>query len=82
MILFKVIINCISSAMVSVLTSISVVCWFEHPSDQTNNHKVAFVASLLNTQHEGVRAKTGWLRVRIECLSRAIGMLRTVVSVN
>jgi len=82
MILFKVIINCISSAMVSVLTSNSVVRWFEHPSDQTNDHKLVYAASLLSTQHEGVRAKTCLLDARKKCLSKARSMLRTVVSVN
>jgi hypothetical protein len=30
---------------------------------------LVFVASPLNTQHEGERAKTGWLGIRIMCPS-------------
>jgi len=33
--------------------------------------KLIFVASPLSTQHLGVRAKTGWLVIRIMCPSRA-----------
>jgi hypothetical protein len=33
--------------------------------------KLVFVASLLSTQHEGERAKTGWFIIRILCLSWA-----------
>ena len=33
--------------------------------------KLVFVASLLSTQHQGVRAMTGWLEIRIMCLCGA-----------
>jgi hypothetical protein len=33
--------------------------------------KLTYAASLLNTQREKVRAKTGWLRIRIICPSGA-----------
>jgi len=33
--------------------------------------KLVIVAFLLNTQHQGERAKTGWLGIRIMCLSGA-----------
>jgi len=33
--------------------------------------KLVFVASPLSTQDEGERAKTGWLGIRIMCLSGA-----------
>ena len=33
--------------------------------------KLVFVASSLNTQHSGDRAKTGWLGIRIMCESGA-----------
>ena len=44
--------------------------------------KLVFVASPLSTQHLGERAKTGWLEIRIMCLSGATCLPQTVVSVN
>ena len=41
--------------------------------------KYVFVASQLNTQHPGVRVKTGWLGIRIMCVERHV-YPRTVVS--
>ena len=34
-------------------------------------YTIGFVASPLSMQHKGVRAKTGWLGIRIMCPSRA-----------
>jgi hypothetical protein len=39
-----------------------------------NAMKLVFAASLLITQHSGVRAKTGWLRIRIMCSSGTISL--------
>ena len=36
--------------------------------------KCAFAASLLSTQHSGVRAKTGWLGMRIMCPNEVTGL--------
>ena len=33
--------------------------------------KLVFVASPISTQHQGVRAKTGWVEISILCLSGA-----------
>ena len=43
--------------------------------------KLVFVASLLITNHQGERAKTSCLGIRIICLERYV-YLRTVVSVR
>jgi hypothetical protein len=43
--------------------------------------KLVFVASLLSTHHQGERAKTSCLGIRIICLERYV-YLRTVVSVR
>ena len=53
--------------MASVLDPIGVVRGFR--SGQTKTIKLVFAASLLGTHNYGVRAKTGWLRVRIICQS-------------
>ena len=58
--------------MVGVLASSAVDHGFEPWS--VSNHieykkKLVFAASLLKKQHYGVRAKTGWLRIRIMCQS-------------
>jgi len=52
-----------------VLDSNAVGCGFEPWSGQTKDFKSVFVASPLRTQHEGERAKTGWLGIRIMCPS-------------
>ena len=52
--------NHIDGVMVSVFASSAVDRGFEHRSGQTKDFKIGFVASLLSTQHEGVRAKTDW----------------------
>ena len=58
--------------MVSVLamTGMSVVdCGFEPRSAQTKAYKIV-ICSPLTTQHLGDRAKTGWLRIRIQYSQR------------
>ena len=44
--------------------------------------KLVFVVSPLSMQNLGVRAKTGWLGIRIMCPSGTICQSRTVVSVS
>jgi len=39
---------------------------------QTKDYKLAFVVSLLSTQHLRVRLKIGWLGIRIMCLIAAV----------
>jgi hypothetical protein len=58
--------NRIDGVMVSVLAS-SVVDRGLAPRGRVKpkNMKLVFVASQLNTQHKGERAKTGWLGIRI-----------------
>ena len=58
--------NRISGVMVSVLASSAVDRGFE-----PKTVKLVFVASLLSTQYEGVRAKRAWLGIRILCPSGA-----------
>ena len=55
--------------MVNVLALSAVDRVFEPRSDQTKDYKI--VASSPSTQHEGERAKTGWLGVRIMSPSEA-----------
>ena len=43
--------------------------WVQARSVKPKTIKLVFVASPLSTQHYGERAKTGWLRIRIMCLS-------------
>ena len=43
--------------------------WVQARSVKPKTIKLEFVASPLSTQHYGERAKTGWLRIRIMCLS-------------
>ena len=62
--------NRVRSVMVSVLSL-----------NQRLYIKLVFVASLLITQHQGERAKTSWLGIRIICLERHVYLL-TVVSVR
>lgn len=57
----------IGGGMVRMLASTAIDSWFEPQSGQTK----VFVASPLCTQHQGVRAKTGFLGIRIICLSGA-----------
>ena len=57
--------------MVSVLASSEVDRGFEPRSGQTKDCKIGIFASPLNTQHYGERAKTGWLGMKIMCLSGA-----------
>ena len=63
--------NCISGIKVRVLASNAVDRGCEPQSGQTKVYKMVFVASPLSTGHSGERAKTGWLRIRIICPSRA-----------
>ena len=51
--------------MVSVLTSSMVDRGIDRVKSKTI--KLAFVASLLSTQHKGERAQTGWLGIKIMC---------------
>ena len=37
-----------------------------------NTLKFVFAVSLLSTKHLAVRAKTGWLRIRIMCLGKGV----------
>jgi hypothetical protein len=61
--------NCISSVIVSILNS-SVI---DHGGSATvvsnQTIKLVFVPSPLSMQPQGVRAKTGWLVIRIMCQS-------------
>jgi hypothetical protein len=43
---------------------------------------LVFVASPLNTQHQGEKAKTGWLGIRIMCPSCSICLSWTIASVS
>ena len=64
--------NRIGGVMVSVLTYSVVYPGFEPRSGQTKDYiQLVFVASPLSTQHEGERAKTCWLGIRIVCPSGA-----------
>ena len=63
--------NRLCDLMVSVFASNVVDRAYESRSCQTNDYKLVFVASPLNTHHQGVRAKTGWLGIRIMCPSEA-----------
>jgi hypothetical protein len=65
------IINHFSGVMVSVLASSAVDRGCEPGRVKQKTIKLVFVASPLSTQHEGERAKTDWLGVRIMCPSRA-----------
>ena len=55
--------------MVGVLASSAVYRGFNPRLGQTKDYKLVFVASSLSTQHQGVRAKTGWLGISIMCPS-------------
>ena len=57
--------------MVSVLASSAIDRRFEHQSSQTKDYEIGIVASAVSTQHEGERAKTGWLGIIIMCPSGA-----------
>ena len=61
-------IDCIGCVMVSVVTTV-LDCGFKPRSGQTKDYEIGIAASLPCTQHEGVRTKTGWLRMRIMCPS-------------
>ena len=74
--LIKSVTNHIGGVMVSMLASTAIDSRLEPQSGQTK----VFVASPLCRQHQGVRAKTGFLGIRIICLSGAA--LRTVVLVS
>jgi hypothetical protein len=49
--------------MVSVLASSK--SWVQPPDGSNQTIKLVFAASPLSMQHEGVRAETGWIRIRI-----------------
>ena len=53
--------------MVSVLASSAVNRGFEPRSGQTKNYEIGICCFSLSAQHEGERAKTGWLGIRIMC---------------
>ena len=53
--------------MVSVFASSAIDSVFEPRSRQTKWLKLVSVASPLSMQHKGVRAKTGWIGIRIIC---------------
>ena len=57
--------------MVSMLASSAVDRGFKPRSGKTKDYKIVIFASPLSTQHEGERAKAGWLRSRIMCLCGA-----------
>jgi hypothetical protein len=61
--------NRIGGVMVSVLASIVVDHGFEPWSGQTKDYEIGFNASPLSTQHEGKRAKIGWIGIRKICPS-------------
>jgi len=61
--------NRISDIMVSVLVSSVVDRGFEPGWVKPKTIQLVFVASPLSTQHKGERAKTGWLEIRIMCLT-------------
>jgi hypothetical protein len=61
--------NRISDIMVSVLVSSVVDRGFEPGWVKPKTIKLVFVASPLSMQHKGERAKTGWLEIRIMCLT-------------
>jgi len=54
-----------------MFVSSEVICGFKHRLCQTKDYciKLVFVVSQLNMQHKGVRAETGWLGIRIICVS-------------
>jgi hypothetical protein len=60
----------VGSVTVIVLPTSAVYSEFEPRSGQTKDYKIVFVAYLLSTQPWGERATTGWLGIRIMCLSR------------
>jgi hypothetical protein len=55
--------------MVSLLASSVVDRGFEPRSGQTKDYKIGICC--FSAKHEGARAKTGWLRIRIMCQSGA-----------
>ena len=57
--------------MVSVLASSAIDRGFETRSGQPKTIKLTVVASPVATQHQGEKAKTGWLGIRIMCPSGA-----------
>jgi hypothetical protein len=61
--------NHIGGLIISVLDSSVVDRGFQLQSDQTI--KIVFVTSPVSTVYYGVRAKAGWLRIRMMCPSRA-----------
>ena len=64
--------NRIGGVMVSVLAYSVAYRGLEPRSGQTKDYiQLVFVASPLSTQHEGERAKTCWLGIRIMCASEA-----------
>ena len=60
----------LGDVMVSLLASSAVGCGFEPRPGQTKDLKIDIAASQLGTQHLGVRAKTGWPRVKIMRLGK------------
>ena len=55
--------------MVSIFSLSAVNCRFELWSDLIKDYKIGFCC--FSTKHEGVRTKTGFLRIRIMCSSGA-----------
>ena len=68
--------------MVSVLASRAVDRGFESLLVKPKTIKLVFVASPVSTQHWGERAKTGWVRIRIMCLSVTTCLSSIVISVS
>ena len=58
--------------MNSMLVSSAVDCGFKPWSVKPKTIKLVFVFSLLNMQHQGEKAHTGWLVIRKMCLCGAI----------
>lgn len=57
--------NCLSDVMIRESAVSAVDC----VSCKTADYKLVFGVSLLNAEHYGVRAMTGWIEVCIKCLS-------------
>ena len=72
-----IIVNHISDVLISVLASSAVDHGFK-----LKTIKFVFVASPLSMKHQGERAKSGWLRIRIMCQSGVTLFICRLVSVS
>jgi hypothetical protein len=76
-------VNRIGGVMISGLTLSVVDCGFEPPLGQTKDYKIGicyFYAKHIALK--GERAKTGWLRIRIMCLSGTTCLSTDCVSMS